>query len=485
MTTMTDAATGERKIVAGKALWASSAVLGALATFAVCFPAWPGHFGYDPLYAYRTSITGIENMVWPPVHAYMFWVSRHLGLGAGGLFAAQVFILFFSAALSLGLLLRRRALAIAAAVGFFGLFILTPPLFGVAMSQWRDVPTGSFAMLAVGLWLCASAYRAWGFFVGAAVALAISVSLRYNAFPLFTLIAPLMVAQPFLGRTFSWRERGAAALTLVLCLGLAVASTQWRLPDLKRVDAANTQFTIQLFDLLGVSACSNESFVPPQLTGGVPLSGAQARELYDPRHAQMAYGPHAGVPQLDLTVPRTAELIDEAWRQAIPTHFGCYFAHRNIVFVEQLGLEKHHIFYPVHGAIDPNEFGLKLAHPSLSAAVTAYVIEASKPLWRRPFWLYVFAGVATLALLARRDPRSVLCLAVLGGAYGNVALLYLIGPAADARYIFPSNVLCAFLIALAAGIMLERGPASARATTPVRRLARSGRFPLPIRRGSP
>ena len=454
--TNTAAAADERAIVVGEAHWLSSAVLGALATFVVCFPAWPGHFGYDPLYAYRTSITGIENMVWPPVHAYMFWLSRHLGLGAGGLFAAQVFILFFSAALSLGLLLRRRALAIGAAVGFFGLFILVPPLFGVAMSQWRDVPTGSFAMLAVCLWLCASAQRDLRFVVGAAIALGISVSLRYNAFPLFALIAPLIVAQPFLGCAVSWRERGAAALALVLCLGLAVASVQWRLPDLKRVDAANTKFTIQLFDLLGVSACSNESFVPRQLTGGVTLSGAQVRELYDPRHAQLAYGPHAGVPELNLTVPQTERIIDQAWRKAIPTHLGCYFAHRNIVFVEQLGMEKHHLFYPVHGAIDPNEFGLKLAHPRLSAALTAYVVEASRQLWRRPFWLYAFAAAATLTLLARRDPRWVLCLAVLAGAYGNVALLYLIGPAADARYIFPSNVLCAFIIALAGGIVMER-----------------------------
>lgn len=442
-------------VVQGKPSWLSSVLLAGLATLAVCYPAWPGHFGYDALYAYKTSITGIENMVWPPLHAYMFWISRIAGAGVGGLFAAQTFVLFFSAALAASLLIKSRIRAFAAAVTFIGLFVLVPPVLGVAMSQWRDVPTASFAMLAMSLWLLASTYRSWPAFIVGALALGCSVALRYNAFPLFALIAPMMALWPFLGRPSAGKGRVAAGLVVALSIIAAWASTQWRLPDLKPVDAANTQFTIQLFDLLGVSACTNRSFLPPELTGGTPLTGAQVRELYDPRHAQMALGPHAGVPTLDVAVRHAGPLVDKAWRNAIPHHLGCYFAHRNIVFVEQLGLEKHHVFYPVHGRVDPNLYGIQLAHPAASSAVTRYVYVSADHLLRRPFWLYVFAAVATSILLTRREPRSIVCLALTVGAFGNVALLYFIGPAADARYLFPSNIFCAFVIAVAGWILAE------------------------------
>jgi hypothetical protein len=443
-------------VLPGRPLWLSAMAIGVLAAAAVCYPAWPGHFGYDALYAYQTSLTGIENMVWPPMHAYLFWVSRNLGMGVGGLFAAQVFILFFSAVLCSGLLIRRRSVAVLTAVGFVGVFVVIPPMLGVAMSQWRDVPTASFAILAVALWLLASWYRSWPIFAAAAVALGVSVSLRYNAFALFALVAPLMMLKPFIGRAAGTRTRVAATVALSLSVACAWASTEWRLPDLKHVPAANTRFLIQLFDLLGVSACSDRSFLPVEFTKGVRLTGAQVRELYDPRHVQMAFGAHAGVPELDLSASDTELVMDHAWRDAIPQHLGCYFAHRNIVAVEQLGLEAHHVFYPVHGSVDPNPYGIKLARPGLSSALTRYVAHASEAIWRRPFWLYVFASLATAALVVRRDRRWIVGLALTGGAFANVALLYLIGPAADARYIFPSNVFCALVVVVATAMLCER-----------------------------
>lgn len=452
----------EAQAAPARPLWLTATVLGALATFAVCYPAWPGHFGWDAVHAYETSITGIRNMVWPPSHAYLFWLSRKVSGGPGALFLAQTFVLFFSGALAATLLVRTRLLAMAAAAAFIVAFVAVPPMLGIAMSQWRDAPTASFAMASVALWLLASSRRSWPLFVGAAVALGCSVSLRYNAFPLFAGLAPLMVARPFLGQRVGHGARAAAALVLALAIGGAWASTQWRLPDLKRVPPANTLFLIQFFDLLGVSACEDRSFLHPEFTGGVALSGAQARELYDPRHAQLAYGPHPGVPEVKLAGKRAARLLDEAWRETIPKHLGCYVAHRNIVFVEQMGMEKRRVFYPVHGAIDPNGFGLKLARPELSKAVSDYVTRNAPELWRRPFLLYLLAAAGTLAVWLRRDPRALVCGAVTLGAFGNIGLLYLIGPAADARYIFPSNVLCAFVISVAVAALLEGRRGGAR-----------------------
>ena len=52
--------------------------------------------------------------------------------------------------------------------------------------------------------------------------------------------------------------------------------------------------------------------------------------------------------------------------------------------------------------------------------------------------------------------RALLLLALLAGAFGYPALLFLAGPAADARYIFPSNVLCLTIALAGLGLILGR-----------------------------
>ena len=48
---------------------------------------------------------------------------------------------------------------------------------------------------------------------------------------------------------------------------------------------------------------------------------------------------------------------------------------RTAVVVEQLGLAPAGVFYPTHGRIDANPYGLHLAHPDASQAVTDYVVR--------------------------------------------------------------------------------------------------------------
>jgi hypothetical protein len=436
-------------------MWLATLAYAALATALICFPAWPGHMNYDGLYAYERSFLGIEHMTWPPTHTYLFWLSRKAGLGVGGLFVAQTFLLFLGAGLFASLLIRSRVWALAAMAAFAAAFVAVPPMLGVAMAHWRDVTVGSFALLSLGLWLLAAHHRQPLLLAGAALALGMSVSLRYNAFPLFALIAPLMVWRPYLAPRASTGLRVFAALALALSVGLAWASWQWRLPDLKRMPAAGTLYQIQLFDLLGVSACVDRNFLPPPVTDGHPITTAQIREAYDPRHVQMAHEPQPGGGPLILKTAGRGT-VATAWREVIPQHLGCYLDHRRIVMVEQLGMAKQGVFYPVHGGIDANARGLALAHPDVSLKVSAYVQRNAPELWRRPAALYALA-LAVVGLLAlRRDPRTVLLLALTGGAVANLGLLFLIGPAADARYIFPSNALCALVIAAGVAALIDR-----------------------------
>jgi hypothetical protein len=444
----------------GRPRWLLCLAFAMLATLAVCWPVWPGQMNYDGLYAYRTSIEGIETAVWPPMHAYLFWLSRAAGLGAGGLFAAQVFLIFFGVASSAALLLQSRRSVLLAFAIFAMLTVVVSPMLGVMLVHWRDVTTASFAIIGVALWLLAARLRQSAWLIPAALAIGTSVSLRYNAFALFALIVPLMVWRPFLDRKASARVRLLVTGALVVSIGLAWASVQWRLPDFKRLPAASQTTNIQVFDLLGISACDGRSYLPLAVTRGAPLSGAQVRALYDPRHVQLSFREHLGIPRLYATrkfqTPQMRAEVAQAWRSVVPRHFGCYLAHRDAVFVQQMGLARSEVFYPTHGALDANPYGLRLARPAASQAVTAYVWEAAHGWWSRPALLYAAAALVLAALWRRRDPRALLATALVGGAFANEALLYVIAPEADARYIFPGNVFCALVVA--AGLAILAAP---------------------------
>lgn len=432
---------------------------GVLMTLLICVPAWPGQMNYDGLYAYERSIKGIEHMTWPPMHSYLFWLSRKLGAGAGGVFAGQVFLLFFSSGLAASLVIRNRLWAVAAMAAFALAFLIVTPMWGVAIVQWRDVTVTSFAMASVALWLLAAQRRQAWLLIPAALVLGLSVSLRYNAFPLFALIAPLMIWRPLLAPGARAPLRALATGALVVSVGLAWASTQWRLPDLKRLPAAGTLAQIQLFDLLGVSACADRNYLPLSVTDGYPITPAQIREAYDPRHVQLAHEKRSTAPAIGKGDADGGRSIGRAWREAIPDNLGCYLDHRRIVMVEQLGMAKGTVFYATHLGIDPNPHGLASAHPELIGKIQLYIVHHAGEAWRRPAILYLLATVVTGLVALRRDRRTPLMVALLGGAYANLALLALIAPAADARYIFPSNVFCAFLIAAGAAMLIE-GPAA-------------------------
>jgi hypothetical protein len=448
-------------MICGRPHWVLTIPYALLLTLLVCLPVWPGQMGYDALYAYRSSIEGIDTAVWPPMHAYLFWISRAAGLGVGGLFAAQTFMIFMGVALSAALLIRSRRLLLFALVGFALMTALVAPILGVMLVHWRDVTTASFAMTSLALWLLAARFRSTACLILAALALGLSVSLRYNAFALFAGVVPLMLWKPFLNRRVPAWVRGVTVAALALSIGLAWASVQWRLPDFKRLPPAGTFTNVQVFDLLGVSACDGRNYLPLAVTRGTALTVDQVRRLYDPRHVQLSFGPHPGIPQLYATrkfqTPQMRADVAQAWRGVVRQHFGCYFKHRNAVARVQLGLTSDEVFYPTHGQIDDNPYGLGLAHPKASQAVTAYVWQGARGWWSRPALLCMITVLVLLALARRRDPRALVAAALFCGVLGNEALLYLIAPEADARYLLPSNVFCALIVA--AGLaMLAEGP---------------------------
>ncbi len=183
----------------GEPGWLASLLVATIATAAVCYPAWPGYMSYDSLFAYQQARYGVQTMLWPPLHAYMFQLSELLGARTWGVFVFQTFTLFAAAGVGLHLLVRDRPLAFLLSVGFAAIVFLSPAVLGPMLTQWRDVPTASFAFLGLTFWLLAARYDRPLLLAPAALAFGSAVALRYNAFVLVAFLLALMVWSPLLG----------------------------------------------------------------------------------------------------------------------------------------------------------------------------------------------------------------------------------------------------------------------------------------------
>lgn len=432
--------------------WLPAALLAALTSTAICWPVWPGLMSYDGLLAYQQALRGVHTMLWPPLHTYIFALFQAGHLGPGYVLFAQVFLLFFSANLIFGLFLRRTSQALTAMLAMIALCILVPPVLGSLFAHWRDVPTASFALAGLALWGLGGRYRSIPLTVGGVFALCLALALRYNAIALIFPLLALIVISPLPGRRASSAMRLVVIAATLIGLSLSWASTRWRLPDLMLLPATGGFAAAQEFDLIGISACAGRDYLPPEVSSGAPMTSRQLRWAYDPRHLQLTLKRKAFVPVLVET--DAGGKVQQTWREVVPHEFGCYLSHRTAVFVEQMGMAKAEVFYPVHNGLDANMDGLKLARPAAAGAARSYVTNHSASLWRRPFWLYVLGLCGVAAAFAARSPLAWTMAAMMTGALGYVGLLFLAAPAADARYIFPSSIFCIVLIALSAGIAL-------------------------------
>lgn len=447
-------------------------LLALMATAVVCYPAWPGYTSYDSFRAFDEARGGVTSAIWPPMHAYLFRVSLWLRQGLGGLFAFQTYVLFAGAFLTIQALTARAGWGALLCLGFLATFAWIPPQLGVLVTHWRDVTMTSFAVLALGVWAASARRRFEPGVIAAALLFGIAAALRHNGLALVLPPMLLMIARPFLTAGEGPGRRGRVVAAVVLSLAAAIASDHWRLPDLRPIVTGRLAVTTQAFDLIGVSACASRVYLPPAMTRGQVVTPADARAIYDPRHVNMSLGgpalPGLGRPAYPITLhrvtPRDGAEVDEveaAWRRAVLSEPACYLHHRLAVFREQMGLAADHVFAPVHGVMHPNPYGLRLAHPDASDRLVRYVLARSSAWPQRAIWLYVLAaGLVGVAAL-RAAPGRALLLSGLFGAFAYAGSWLLVGPAADARYIFPANTLCA-LLALAAVGALTAGEARRR-----------------------
>ena len=106
--------------------WLALAISASVLTALACYPSWPGYMSYDSLLAYEQAVYGVRTALWPPLHTYMFQLSRMIGADSWGLFLVQTFVLMFGAGLTIHVLTPRRALAWTLCLFFAGGLVFFP-----------------------------------------------------------------------------------------------------------------------------------------------------------------------------------------------------------------------------------------------------------------------------------------------------------------------------------------------------------------------
>lgn len=434
--------------------WVALLILTGAATGGIWWFVAPGLMSYDSLLFWREAVEGVTLSTWPPAYAYLIQITRALGGGYGTLFLVQDAAVFgFGGYLVLTLARGPLALRLAALGVFFLLFPIVPAMLGPALVLWNSTPMLAFALAGMCLHAVAIRRGALAPALAAPLAYALAFSMRYDT--LF-LVAPALLALLVwpVGARSGARERLFVGVVTAVTFAVAWVSFSHRLPDLKPLRRNAGVQIIQVFDLIGTSAECGENLLPAQLAGG--MSPQAIRSHYDPRHLNLSMASKPGLPDFGTAKPQP---IDRAWRAAVAHRPYCYLRHRLAVFTEQMGLAPGEVFYPTHvGGIDANPFGFTLAHPRRAAALIAYVDSHAARIWRRPIWLYVLAVGATAWLAWRRDPRALPLALITLGALGYAGSRLFASPAADARYIFGSDVLCAVVAAAAvSGGLARRG----------------------------
>jgi hypothetical protein len=416
---------------------ADSCALSLIVALFLCGPLLPGLMSYDSLFAYSESINGITTRVYPPAQAYLLFLSRISGLSTFGYFLAQAWLLLFSM-FAIGSAFSRTALQYAlSCAATVAAIVILPFLWGTLGVIWKDVTTASFALFGIVGWLAAIRRRSIGWLILAGTAYGVAVALRHNALPLVLPLLLVMAIWP-LSQDSTMRQRLAASAIGIAALAGATLSVNYRLPDLRALNATLGFEAVQLFDIIGISVCAGENFLPLAVSEGRPVAIGDLAQMYDPRHLHLTLRGHPDFPPLI----EGASDVPGVWWEIVPKHLGCYLWHRRNVARELTGAGVANLFYPTHPAIDENPYGLKLWFPEMVNRWGAYIKQLAGIGILRPVWLFLAAATLCTATLRRGDRGKILRLATLAGAFGYAGALVFAAPAADARYLFPSSMFC-------------------------------------------
>ena len=401
-------ASGLRALALGLILCAA-----AVASAILAGSVWPGLMSYDSLRAFSESAGGITTANWPPMHAYLISLAGRLPFAPGNIIFLQSFLLCAAGVFLAFRIFRTTLQAVAASGVYLVLLALSPSVSGSLAVHWRDPLTAAFFCLAVAFWVGPPGRPPWpGLLLGA---LAASVCL-------------------------------AALLVLLAPYPLAMASVTWRLPDFQRMPPVSSLSKNLVFDIVGVGACSGRSVLPVAVESEALVPVADLRKVYTPTHVNIVV---SGLKARGYS-PKTLSgmTLRAAWCDAVSHDPGCFLSHRRLVLLAQIGALQGDPFYVIHSEIDPNDFGFRLARPDKATAYVAVVNRQAQAYWNRPVVLLLLSLVLMAVTFRAAPEKRLLKLALALGATGFTGLLFLVAPAADARYIVPALAAAALLAAI-------------------------------------
>jgi hypothetical protein len=433
-------ASGLRALALGLILCAA-----ALASAILAGLVWPGLMSFDSLLAFSESARGITNANWPPMHAYLISLAWRLPFAPGNIIFLQTFLLCAAGVFLAFRIFRTTLQAVAASGVYLVLLAVSPSISGSLAVHWRDPLTAAFFCLAVAFWVGPPGRPPWPGLLLGALAASVCLALRYNAFPILVPITLLMVFR--IWRYGPYGGAGLAALLVLLApYPLAMASVTWRLPDFQRMPPVSSLSKNRIFDIVGVGVCSGRSVLPAAAESEALVPVADLRKVYTPTHVNIVV---SGLKARGYSPKTLSDMtLRAAWFDAVSHDPVCFLSHRRLVLMAQIGAVQGNPFYIIHSEIDPNDFGFRLARPEKATAYVAVVSRMAQAYWNRPVVLLLLS-IVLMAMTFRAAPeKRLLKLALALGATGFTGLLFLVAPAADARYIVPALVATALLVAI-------------------------------------
>lgn len=412
------------------------ALLGLAALVAVCFvtvASYPGFMSYDSVQELLEARTFVDGSQYPPFGSYVWRLFDWISPGPTLMQLAQNGLL----TLSFAYLLNRTRMHAGFLLACLLAFVAAPPILGTMLVVWKDVAVAACYMAALALGASISKTHRHPrnvavaglsvFFVWCGMAY------RFNAVSgalplLFYVVWKLQTAlerRPRIIVSFALALVGVA----ILCVPVWMLNN-YKLPGFERLARNTNPDAIIKYDLIGISAFSNQPIVP-SANGGL-VSPTYLKSVYDPRHLNIA----AANDKEHLVAP-TIDHMWSRWLSAIAANPLAYLKHRVSVFREFISLHHHEVFYVTQGDVAPNQLGVTYTPTRLSRAVVAYIWDARFSPFCRP-WIYYAIALAFVAALGakRTAPYKLEAVVALASGYLYLALMFVITPAADLRYNF-------------------------------------------------
>lgn len=399
----------------------------------VLYAVYPGFMSYDSLHALREARGAVQGGTYPPFVSYAWRVLDFLWPGPTLMIITQNFLLLFS----VGVLLKKLNYSDKVIAPLIILIALLPPLLGPMLVAWKDVSVAAcFCVSVACIKSSETSFNTRPLIILGVLFLFFAAAFRFNA---ISGVIPLLLWLSHKRYCERWGATRSYFFSLLIFFMIFVSVNvlnNYRIPSLERL-AHNRGFeVIMAYDLIGISVFASKVFVPVNDSKtGKPISIEYLTEIYDPRHINITID-NDRERRLAALISIPGNIVRDSWVFAVRNEPLSYFKHRTEVFSELIGATTKPMFYPTHGMIDKNEYGISQQQNWLTSTVLKYISKSSQTLFGKPWFYYLigFAAVIMLGTIFKKEIDSSAMFFIFASGIFYILPFFLISPAADLRY---------------------------------------------------